>query len=93
LFIPEVLMIDQLQVAVDEVFAVDADTALAALLLPAGRAERRARIALHLCLERAADLTQLLSDVDRLAIHLCAHDDATGTVLLAVGDAIREGVA
>jgi hypothetical protein len=88
-------MLDQLQVAVDEAFAaVDADTALAAFLLPIGRTERRVRVAVHVCLERATDLGQLLTDLDALAIHLCAHDDTdTGTALLTLSDRIREAVA
>jgi hypothetical protein len=78
---------------VDEVFAVDPDTALAALLLPNGRTERRMRVAVHLVLERATNVGQLLADLDALAIHLCQTDDPdTGTALLALADRMREGV-
>jgi hypothetical protein len=75
--------------------AVRPEVALMAILLPEnGRTERRVRIALHLCLERAVDLAQLVRDLDALAIHLCQHDDsATGTALLALSDAVREGMA
>jgi hypothetical protein len=63
-------------------------------ILPEGSpAARRARIGLHLCLERARTVRQLLSELDSLAIHLCGHGDPeTGGMLLAMADSIREEV-
>jgi hypothetical protein len=70
------------------------EVALMATLLPEqSRTERRVRVALHLVLEHALDLAQLVRELDALAIWLCAHDDSpTGTALLNLCDAIREDV-
>jgi hypothetical protein len=68
------------------------ETGLMATLLPEGaRPERRVRCALHMILERSADLAEMMREIDRLAIYLCAHDDhQTGSYLLAFGDRLRE---
>jgi hypothetical protein len=88
------MVLDELGEAVDEVFTASPSITLAAMLLPGGRTERRLRIALHLILESAADIAQLLGALDALGIHLCQHDDSvTGSALLDLADRIREAVA
>jgi hypothetical protein len=86
-------MNELLEALADESSAVSPEIALTAALLPDGRIERRVRVALHLCLERAEGLRQLLAELDVLAVHLCQHHDtATGSALLAVADSIRSEV-
>jgi hypothetical protein len=74
--------------------AVDEISLIGTILPESARPERRARICLHVVLERARTVAQLLADLDALAIWLCAHDDAeTGSAVLALGDSIRDEVA
>jgi hypothetical protein len=90
------MVLDEVQAAVDEVFvAANTNTGLAALLLPEGSTTaHRARVGLHLCLESAGGLRDLLAGLDELGIYLAGHgDDATGAVLLELSDRIREDVA
>jgi hypothetical protein len=87
-------MNELLDALADHDAGVTPEVALTAALLPAGRTERRVRVALHVCLERAEGLRQLLADLDSLAVYLAGHGDpVTGNALLAVGDAIRSEVA
>jgi hypothetical protein len=78
--------------SVDEVFAVDDETELLAASLPeTPEVRRRARVALHVCLERATSARQLVGDLDALAVWLCSHGDfRTGSVLLAMSDRVRD---
>jgi hypothetical protein len=61
------------------------------ILLEVGDPRRRARIAFHLCLERATTVEGLLRYLDHLAVWLMGHgDDAAGNLLLARADDLRE---
>jgi hypothetical protein len=80
-----------LEANVDAAFVVSPEAELLGALVPLNTdGRRRVRIALHLCLERAQTLGDLMRDLDELAIHLAGHDDPeTGRILLNLSDAIR----
>ena len=78
---------------VEEVFASAPEVELMGIILPGGNLGRKVRVALHLCLERAESLAQLLVDLDGLAVFLASHgDDETGNALLTIADRVREAV-
>jgi hypothetical protein len=70
---------------------VSEEVAYLGVLLPEnGDERRRVRIALHLVLERAQSVEQLVSELDQLAIWNGQHGHPTAAeILLSLSDSIR----